>query len=443
MNFAFKKEIYKKIIYFPILLLLIYFFSLSNIFAEEIPDDISLEQNKLPDIKSEVKISFLNKEVNLNNNIYLSTGRFYIPFEEFVKSIGGQFIENKLSYYAVINEKKYFFDKTNKDTFPKNYINIDNIVYISLYDFLEKLEMIPVFDSKSDKINIYYKCKENPTKIEAKPESISAYLRLEDIMADGIDKEPKFDDSQLEKLRIIADYLNNRNQIYYIAWIPLYKNPNTGIENDLTKNFNTYNASFLYTLDYIADRGGYIGLHGLTHQYKNEISSIGNEFGKTSPFTKKETAQRMLKAKEISRDLGFRVSFFEFPHYEATESDLKCAEQYFDIIYQQYLKINYKKFGHIEKIKKADGRIVLYVPTPADYVWDRYDLEGIKSRMDDSKSKNMIMSLFFHPVIDEVYISVQTTEDGKRIWNYDEKGILPSILYKIFTDGYSFKKIEA
>lgn len=442
MNFIGKKNLVNKILYVMIGVLIVSYISIRNVSANDFPDDISIQQKALQNVKSNVKISFLNKEISLKNSVYLSTGRLYIPFEEFVNNIGGVFTENSLSFSVNYNNRIYNFDKTAEKNFPKSYVFINNVQYISLYNLLEKLEMIPVFDSVNDKINICFKDTSDVPKLKAKENSTSAYLRLEDIMADGKDKEPKYDDLGLEKLRILSDYLYNRGQVFYIAWIPVYKNPTTNMENDLTKTFDTYNASFLYTLDYIVDRNGHIGLHGLTHQYNNEISSVGNEFDKKSPFSKQERAMRMLQAKEIARDLGFKAEFFEFPHYEATNLDFKCAEKYFDIIYQQYPYIKNKNFGHIEKIQQSDGREVLYVPTPADYVWSRYDWEGIKTRMDTSKQKGMIMSLFFHPTVDMVYITAQTSPEGIRKWKYEENALLPSVLNKIFTEGYSFTTIK-
>jgi len=409
------------------------------------PSALLIEQTDLGQREVNIKFNFMNNPIELNNKIYIVKGRFYFPLEETVNAMKGNVKEDNDKFYVNINQKEHTFLKNNnEENLPKTLLSIDGITYISFFQLLKDSGFVPVFDTKdinSSSINVLYdKTEKELYSINVSSDSKKAYLRFEDIMADGIDPNGRYSDAGLEKLRIAAKYLNDRGQKYYIAWIPLYKNPNAGIENDLTTNFNSYNSSFLYTLDYLVENGGLIGVHGLSHQYNNDISAAGYEFDKNSPFSGEESVERMLKAKEISKELGYEVNFFEFPHYAFTEETLKYAEQYFDVIYQQYPKA--KKYGHIESKQQSDGRTVYYIPTPADYVHNQEDLKGIKQRIDDSINDNKELSLFFHPSLDFDFIEVTTTPENVRAWHYTPYAILPGVVDKILSDNYSFSSFN-
>lgn len=414
-----------------------------SISDSKLPPDISLSQTELETIQSPAKVNYLNMPLNLSNPLYISTGRFYIPFEETISKMDGKLSETETGYIVNLNNREYTFSKMTEEINPKTFIKVNNINYISLCKFLPKFGFVPVFNSKDNIIDIFYeKINDdlNKQNTNISENSKTAFIRLEDIMADGKDENAAYTDEGLEKLRIISDYLSERNQKFYIAWIPLYKNPAQNSENDLTKTFDTYNASFLYTLDYIIENGGKIGLHGFTHQWKDDKSSVGFEFGKDTPFSEQECVDRMLKAKEIARDLGFKQSFFEFPHYSATSNHMRYAEKYFDVIYQQCMTS--KTNGYIEKITKSDGKVVTYIPTPADYLHSRYSLNELIDRMNSNKKDGLLLSLFFHPNIDFEFIGVQTLESGVRTWYYPEYAPLPTIVNETLKDNYTFKVLD-
>jgi hypothetical protein len=203
---------------------------------------------------------------------------------------------------------------------------VDEKPYIYIFDLAKLCNLSICFNSKDNIVALYYHPLDAIDKSEIREGLKEAYLRLEDITADyGIGGN--FTDGGLEKLRVLADYLYNRSQAYQIAWIPLYTNPEKGIQNDLTSNFNFYNAGFIYTLDYIINHNGKIVLHGLTHQENNTISAIGTEFGPNTPFSLEEIDVRISRAKEIAKTLGFDNNTFEFPHYSFTHKQLAIAEK--------------------------------------------------------------------------------------------------------------------
>jgi hypothetical protein len=236
-------------------------------------------------------------------------------------------------------------------------------------------------------------------------------------------------------MRIIADYLYARGQAFSVAFIPLYVNPALGIENDLLKDQNLYNAHFLFTMDYLYARGGQFGAHGLSHQDRDTVSADGYEFGPNTPFSLEEIRQRMLRAREIIETLGFPVEFFEFPHYACTENQLKIAGELYDLIYH-YKPGQSKTQIYVESV---GGKSVTYLPTPLDHLRSVYDKADLLKRI-EFLPENQVMSLFFHPALEYHYISY-SIENGKRLYFYDEAGALPQILQKITARGYRFSKL--
>jgi hypothetical protein len=266
-----------------------------------------------------------------------------------------------------------------------------------------------------------------------------AYIRLEDIVADGLkpDGTGNYSVNMVEKLKYTAEYLYLRNQQYYIAWIPVYADPAENYWNDVSKDYNLYNSYFLYVMDYMVDHNGHLGLHGYTHQYGNDESAVGLEWGKGTPFNFNEQQRRMRAAKDTCRKLGYSEEFFEFPHYEATNEQLLMAEYYFDKIFQSYPD---DKFTYNLTYTTRSGKTVYYLPTPAEYVYYKRDY-GIFDRLENSFNKGYTISLFYHPKIDEEKFEAKSV-DGKRVWTYSIDGSLPQIVNYVTNRGYAFSHLN-
>lgn len=330
---------------------------------------------------------------------YFVDGRLYVSAQAFARAVGASMPESW------------------RNTRPAKEIYGDT--YISLYDLTQALGLWPVFDSEAREITL---CRAQVSATPA-PQGAreAAYLRLEDIVADH-GASGRFDDAGLEKLRAQADYLYRHGQRYYIAWIPVYVNPQTGVINDLTCDYSFYNAQFLYTLDYMTGHGGTLVAHGLTHQQGDEVSADGTEFGADSPFTDAEIHARMARIREIADTLGYTVDAFEFPHYASTPAQERIAAQYFDVIYQQ--ATDARRFGKIEW-ETLDGKQVAYLPTPQDYVQSAERRQEMLTRIRDARG---LISLFFHPSIDQDCINLYTQPDGVRICHYAPEGFIPQLL---------------
>lgn len=386
-----------------------------------------------------VTVNYMNNG-DKNYNVIYNNGRIYMPFFDICEDF-------EIAYEA--DKDKYILTKDNKVTTISASSNgcnktdmyfKDNIPYVYLYRVVEPFDTIPVIDIQNNKIYIYKSVE--GTIAKHKSSSVSpknAYIRLEDIMADGLDGSltPNYSTNMLEELRYTAQYLYECGQSYYIAWIPVYANPKAKYWNDVSIQYNLYNSYFVYTLDYMTEHNGHLGLHGYTHQYGNDISGVGYEWGKDTPYTVGEQENRMKKAIECANRLGYTPEFFEFPHYGATNEQIKMAEKYFDLIYQGYPS---KSLENTFTYTAVTGKKVYFMPTPADYVHTKYDITNMINRLSNSIKNNYTLSLFYHPIIDSSFIG-EDTKGYNRVWSYGD-GALPKIQEYISNNGYKFTSIN-
>ena len=185
--------------------------------------------------------------------------------------------------------------------------------------------------------------------------------------------------------------------------------------------------------------GGKIVLHGYSHQYGNEKSSVGYEWGKGTPYSYTEQQQRMINAKTIAWRLGYETDIFEFPHYGATIPQLRMAEHYFKIIYQEY-----PNQGTVITTKLNDkGNKVYYIPTTAEYVKNLYKSAETIEKIKKLASNGQVVSLFYHPKIDitsQDAVSIKSDDDnGIKYWSFSEYSVLSAIIDTVNANGYSFR----
>lgn len=330
-------------------------------------------------------------------------GRLYLPLKELegLKIIKSDTTnkQNIKVWITDIYDDKYILTNQLSQAIP-GLMLYNNEAYVNVVNLLLATNYTMVTDVEKNTITFYKKSNETINNLNSfsiyrdSEASESAYLRLEDIMADGLDKDlsKSYTSENLSKLRLIADILNVSGQQFYIAWISLYTNPRLGYVNNLLTSENLYNSDFLCTLDYLIARGGHIGLHGYTHQYGMDKSADGYEWGENTPLLETEQLQRMFSAIQTAEKLGFEQEFFEFPHYSATPAQLKMAEKLFTTIYQQHPSTDGRSIEVINGTK--------YVPTPAGYIlYNGYTaqmLNILKQHLKEGK----ILSLFYHPTLD-------------------------------------------
>ncbi|MBR1738280.1 MAG: DUF2334 domain-containing protein, partial [Firmicutes bacterium] len=284
-------------------LVLVIFFNTSSLGASlKFPEDTSSKQQGLVLSPANINLYFLGKPMNISSKPYYANGRLYLPLNDVVSFLGATMTKSANNYNIFYNGKSLLLSAIVSDNAPvKPLIYSNNKPYISFYTLNKALGLVPVFDTLNNVVDIYYDGASptinNSPLVKPSANAKKAYLRLEDITADGEDPNAVYTDDGLEKLRVIGSYLHYRNQEFYIAWIPIYYNPKAKIYNDISTRYNLYNASFIYTLDHLIDNGGHIGLHGLTHQYNNEITAIGYEFDENSPLNDAQMMSRMIQAK--------------------------------------------------------------------------------------------------------------------------------------------------
>ncbi|MCD8214865.1 MAG: DUF2334 domain-containing protein [Clostridiales bacterium] len=382
---------------------------------------------------SGLRISFPSGETR---NTLFCNGRLCVSLADGVRLLGGEYIQLSAIYRITIDEKLLFLTYSTGNR-PVIFI-YNGLPYVSLYELITPFGYEMTVDLGSNFCSIV---KYDTSVYITAPNSNGspAYIRLEDIAADGLrpEGEGNYTVEMLEKLKYTAEYLYLSGQQYYIAWIPLYVYPERSYTNDISKDYNLYNSYFIYVLDYMTDHNGHLGLHGYSHQYGDDESGVGYEWGSDTPYSYTEQQERMIKAKEACHKLGYKDEFFEFPHYAATSEQLLMAENYFDAVYQSYPE--YDKSDIITYTERS-GKAVYYIPTPAGYVRYIRD-DSIYANIEACIQNGYALSLYFHPVIDKGAISVDEY-NGKRIWSFTEEAALPKILSQISENGYVFSSFN-
>ncbi len=369
-----------------------------------------------------------------NSDSIFINGRLYAPLDESVELMGGDVRQTGTIYKITIDGRSTFLSPEGGRA-PKLTI-YGGKPYISVYTLTDSFGYCFKPDlSKGSGAIMKEKCLNTRESLYYASAPKSAYIRLEDITADGMrpSGKGKYTVDMLERLRYMAEYMHARKQEYYIAWVPVYACPKENYWNDISTDTSLYNAYFIYVLDYMTEHGGHIGLHGYTHQYGNEESCIGYEWGNDTPFNQNEQQRRMIMARQCCERLGYKAEFFEFPHYGADDTQLLLAEHYFDAIYQSYPD---KRLENSITYTECSGKRVFYIPTPADYVHNTED-DSVYAKMEDCVKNGYTLSLYFHPVLDKDMLSIKT-ENGERLWAYSAQGALPRITDKAVNMGYAF-----
>lgn len=387
---------------------------------------------------------FINGNLcNMSAPIYIDKNRYYICLNEFIEKNNGS-IKRKncetfiklLDFDFSIDINTYTCNINNSSYKLKGFIPVnEDLYYISFSDLSYILNLYTSWD-RSNKI-IY--CKTNGYSTEDIPKYKSTInqiglIRLEDVTTDcateGFSKS-------LEALRIMGKYLACRNIPYHIAWIPRFVSPSQNVDINLIESNSFGNAEMVYTLDFLCNNNGVIGLHGYTHQTNNEVSGIGGEFGfyNTSASNFRE---RINKAIETANYLNIPIGFFETPHYAITEEQTKIAEEYFHILYYPY-ELSGPNNTDLSKPQLSPyNSSSYYISTPLNY---------IKSDSIDSSINNILKcntknlgSIFFHPYLEYDFINTYV-ENNIPMYTYDPNSTLKKVVKALETKGFKLSKV--
>lgn len=364
--------------------------------------------------KEELNIVIEGKRVRFTNPIYFNNNRYFMPVRELVLELGGSlsFKEGKL--YISIKDEDI---SINLNSGEYKAMLVSNVLYISLVDIAVLLKLKTRWHYKSKEIAIYFDmCRTcAPGKIKT---GEPALIRFEDVTAGP----PYNEEENLQRVRIMADYLYYRGMPFHVAWIPRFIDPPNDVDNDISKDFNIANADFVFTLDYMLKKGGAVGLHGYTHQYGDEVSGDGTEFNEDRNDNEKSIRDRLEKAIAAAERLEIPFEFFESPHYASTAFQQSIMEQYFDYIYEPYVGI----WGDKVVISPRNN-ITKYIPTPLSYVSGKYGTEKMVHRI-LKLEEGVLASLFYHPSKEMEFISFIYEENGYPSFIYSEESSLHRIL---------------
>ena len=375
-----------------------------------------------------IKLNINGKDIKLNNKIFLTENRYYIPLNEIVKASGGTIKNIKNSISINLFNKEIVINKNNwtinneKIKLKKKIVNYKKNIYISLFDFTNIFDLESRWSFNDKTIKIYKAEKDNSIKKYSGDGKQEGAIRFEDVSIEGNGtlKESQY----LETLRFIGKNLYERDMPYFIAWIPRYINKEKNVDTDPSKENSFPLAELVYTLDYLSSKNAYIGLHGYTHQRGDEVSGEGEEFGKNYPSIE-ELNSRVKKALEIANYLDIDISFFEAPHYLITVKQNEELEKSFKYIFN-----NYNCEVHLDNqrniVKSPTGNDSYYIPTPLYYVEDSTGDSMIK-KIKRFPSKDFA-GLFYHPFIEVDYINFTEDENGVPKVAYKEKSILMKII---------------
>lgn len=393
-----------------------------------------------------IHVRFENRDLSLRLPIYHDVNRYYLPITEILQTMGGtQTLEaNTLSLSLngmpkILNLLDNTYSQGGQFVPLKNKALVkEDIVYLSLFDMHKLFDLKIDWDVPQKTLSLYYD-RDKLERLAPATTGKPALIRLEDISATRFYTLPR----SLEKLRIVADYLYQQHVPFHVAWVPRYIDPRPAnkIDVDISEQYSMDNANFVYTLDYMLDRDGLIGLHGYTHQYGNSESISGLEFhtpyaaGQEIPATDAYALERINAAKKAAAKLEIPYSFFEAPHYAMYGSQLKVAENNFDYIYEHY-----PGAPNQITVKKNAGRTTKYIPTPLDYVVGKKDTDRMLQKIRSLKP-GVLASFFYHPYIDFDSITLAKEADGYPTYTYAPDSVLHRLLKAFREQGYRFEKI--
>ncbi|AGF59058.1 hypothetical protein B0P06_002607 [Clostridium saccharoperbutylacetonicum] len=395
-------------------------------------------------IQDNVKFIINGKTLTLKLPIYLDKNRHYICLNEFIEQLNGKISKINNLLRIEIDNKFYLIDLSqntvkflnNEFTLKKKLLNDENIYYISFFDFSHIFNLYTRWDKNNKIIN----CKINgfdntkPAPYKSKINQIGL-IRFEDV---GLSSQ-SYSKDYFEKLRIMANYMYQKNIPYHIAWIPRYVIPNQGIDNDpLTKN-NFEIAEMVYSLDYFTAHNGIIGLHGYTHQLGDVESGIGFEFGKYDPSVK-NFEEKIQKAINTASYLDIPIGFFEAPHYEITPTQNKIAEKYFKILYYPFNDFGRNKADLTKPQLSPYNKTSYYISTPLDYIPIGKE-ELTLNKIDKNNNKAIMGSVFFHPLLENDCITLAEDKNSAPTFTYIENSNFKKLITILEKKGYRFIKV--
>lgn len=340
----------------------------------------------------DIKLKFKGKTLNILEKFELNQ-RYYVPLDQFLDelSISYKNIDN-INYniedvYLNLDKKTYLKNDIYQN-FRGEVQTINNKIYISINDLENILDLSSTWSYDEKYIDFYKKVKIQKVINRETANGKAAVLRLEDVSASNDYANNK----AVQQMKSAADYFYQEGIIPHIAWIPRFKDPGQNIDNNLLTNQSMGNAQFINMLDYYIYRGAVIGLHGYTHQFKEETTAIGADLSRIANPNEIETRNILENTIQTANILNIPYSFFESGHYQSTKKQQKIIEEYFDICFEPY-----KYYWNFDPLISKRNNSTLYIPTPLSYS-KTDDGRDLVKRIETNNNVDIVLSAFFiHP----------------------------------------------
>lgn len=387
----------------------------------------------------EISFYFDGQPLNFQGEIWQKAQRYYLPIQNITRIIGGGYSENDNNITINYKNNVYIIDKKQclvkcgqEDSFSLrgNLINKDGKMYVSLSDIEHIFNLIDNWDLNQKKISLH-KSKKIIKRMKANYIGTAALIRLEDVAAGDI----MIQGENLQKMKIIADYLYSEGVKFNVAWIPRYKDPEKNIDNNLLEINNMQNAQFISMLDYMIFRGGVIGLHGYTHQHDNEKSIVSVEISDKFNSDAQTTTKIIQSAIDTADKLNIPITFFETPHYAATELQQSVIEQYFNYIYEPYIGVWNKM-----PVVSLRNKTTIYVPAPLSYVKGN-DVQTMINSI-KNRENGTLASFFYHPSKEFDFINLNIEDNGYINYTYSAESHMHKLVKTLKDNKYTTVNIN-
>jgi len=377
----------------------------------------------------DVKINILDKHFSNELPILLKAQRYYIPLDIVCKTLNVSLIDTQgtlqiegANESIVLNEKEYIKSAVTT-SLRGNLIKKDSTYFISISDIEQVFGLTSIFNFKSKEISLLNSESHVLEKSPISTDGNIALIRLEDFESGDAFSS----DENQTKMKAVGDFLFAQGIKYHIAWISKFTAPSENIDNNLLTNNDLQNVGFVNLLDYLINRNAMIGLHGYTHQAGDSKSALGVELSSELNNSEEDTRHVIESAIDTATALNIPFSFFESPHYRATNKQLDIAEEYFQFIYEPMHPLLYHT---LQKTKNNN----LYIPTPLGYVSDSNYQPIVKYL--EKPLPNRIASLFYHPTMELDFIKFDTA-NSNLTFTYSEDSPLQHIVKTIKENDYA------
>ena len=404
----------------------------SNTFKSSYNPKILFENMPTTKVRG-VSLDILSEKNITNIPMILKAQRYYIPLPYICKKLDYSITPYKNSFKLIKNNsndviilsRNSFTTNSKEKKLRGNLLKYNNENYISISDIEEIFNLEAIFNFENQNIQLLNSTikKIQPNPIYNKFNRPIAMIRFEDFTCG----DSNFSDKNQAKVKFMADYLYENNIKFHVGWIPRFKAPSDNIDNDLLSKNNMVNVGFVNLLDYLINKNAEIGLHGYTHQHGNSRSAVGEELSKDINNNVSDTKKVVENGIDTASALNIPITFFESPHYSATELQENVINNYFQLLYEPYND----SINHLYKTKTNN----LYVPTPLGYIDKPKDTKKLINALNNTNPE-IFHSFFYHPSIEIRYLDFDTNNNSINI-RYDENSPLKQIVQSLKENNYA------